>query len=75
LRPEILNWQREMKVHRVRLVVASVTRWLDQTKDEQLSRDGLAAHLGWLAADAGPFGQDLAGRLRVRGLLPEKPTV
>ncbi len=72
LRTETLNWQREMKVYRVRLVTASVTRWLDETRGEQLSRDGAAGQLALLATDAGPFGQDLSCWLRVRGLIPEK---
>jgi hypothetical protein len=74
LRTDTLNWQREMKLYRVRLVVASVMRWLEEPHGEQLSRDG-AAQLGRLAADAGPFGQDLTRWLRVRGLIPEKKTV
>ena len=74
LRKETLNWQSEMKIHRVRLVTASVTRWLEETRGEQLSKDG-AAQLALLAADAGPFGQDLTRWLRVRGLIPEKKTI
>jgi len=75
LRKEVFNWQREMKLHRVRLVTATVTRWLEETRGEQLSRDGAAAQLAILASDAGPFGQDLTCWLRVRGLIPEKKTV
>ena len=75
LRTDILNWQREMKLHRARLVTASVLRWLEETRGEGLSKDGAAAQLGRLAADAGPYGQDLLRWLRVRGLIPEKKTV
>ena len=75
LRAEALNWQRVMKLHRLRLLTASVMRWLEETRGEQLSRDGAAAQLALLAADAGPFGQDLTRWLRVRGLIPEKKTV
>jgi hypothetical protein len=75
VRTETLNWLREMKLHRVRLVTASVMRWLEATRGEQAARDGAAAQLGLLAADAGPFGQDLNRWLRVRGLIPDKKTV
>ena len=75
LRAETLNWQRDMKSFRVRLVTASVTRWLDETHGAHVSQAGAAAQLALLAADAGPFGQDLARWLKVRGLMPEKPTV
>ena len=74
LRAEALTWQREMKVYRLRLLTASVTRWLEETRGEQLSRDGAPAQLARLAADAGPAGQDLTRWLRVRGLLPDKKT-
>jgi hypothetical protein len=74
LRAETLSWLREMKLHRVRLVAACVTRWLEETRGERLSRDGAAAHLALLAGDAGPCGQDLSRWLGVRGLLPEKKT-
>jgi hypothetical protein len=73
LRAQMSAWQREMKVHRIRLVISSVTRWIEETRGDQVSRDGAAAGLAQLAADAGPFGLDLAAWLRVRGLLPEKP--
>lgn len=75
LRTDTLNWLREVKLHRVRLVTACVTRWLEETRGEQLSRDGQAAQLVLLAGDAGPFGQDLSRWLEVRGLLPEKKTL
>ena len=75
LRTETLNWQREMKVYRVRLVTASVTRWLEETRGEQLSRDGAAGQLALLATDAGPFGQDLTRWLRVRGLVADQKNV
>jgi hypothetical protein len=68
LRTEALNWQREMKLHRVRLLTACVGRWLEETRGQQLSRDGAPAQLAQLAEDAGPFGVDLNRWLAVRGL-------
>lgn len=72
LRAEALNWQSEMKLHRVRLLTACVMRWLDETHGEQLSRDGAPAQLALLAQDAAPFGRDLRRWLAIRGLLSEK---
>lgn len=68
LRTEALNWQREMKLHRLRLLTACVGRWLEETRGEQLSRDGAPGQLAMLAEDAGPFGLDLNRWLAVRGL-------
>jgi hypothetical protein len=71
LRPQVQTWRREMKLHRVRLVVAAVLRWLQETRGEPVANQPGAPQLALLAADAGPLGQDLACWLRVRGLAPE----
>ena len=71
LRPEVQSWRREMKLHRVRLVVAAVMRWLEETRGDFLLKAEVPPQLALLAADAGPLGQDLGSWLRVRGFLPE----
>ncbi len=74
LRTLVLNWKQEMKLYRVRLVTAAVTRWLEETRGEYVNKDGTASQLAMLAADAGPYGQDLNRWLRVRGrALERKP--
>lgn len=55
LRAELAGWRRDMKLHRVRLVVAAVAKALDGR--------ALDANLEALIEDAGP----LAERLRARG--------
>jgi MoxR-like ATPase len=74
LRAEVQSWRRDTKLHRVRLVVAAVMCWLEESRGELPRKDEAAPQLALLAADAGPFGQDLARWLRVRGLAPERRT-
>ncbi|HEX3625229.1 MAG TPA: MoxR family ATPase [Verrucomicrobiae bacterium] len=72
LRQQTLAWKREMKLHRVRLVVSAMLRWLDETRGEHLSQNGAASQLMMLAGDVAPLGQDLSRWLRARGLVPER---
>jgi hypothetical protein len=69
LRGELQSWRREMKLHRVRLVVVAVRDWL-----EREIADGASAHatqLGLLAADAGPMAVDLVRWLAARDIVPD----
>lgn len=68
LRAEVPTWRREMKLHRVRLVVVGVCRWLDL--DGSLGPGPLEG-LASLVEDAGPLAEDLVRRLRARGLALE----
>jgi MoxR-like ATPase len=63
LAKEVATWRRELRVYRVRLVVAAVLRWLEHSQTAPL-----APQLSALAADAGPLGADLGRWLRSRGL-------
>jgi hypothetical protein len=74
LRTKTLEWKREMKLHRVRLVIAAMIRWLDETRGEHVVQNGAASQLMMLAVDAAPLGQDLSRWLRARGLVPERKT-
>jgi AAA domain (dynein-related subfamily) len=72
LRAQTLDWKREMKLHRVRLVISVMMRWLDETRGERVVQDGAASQLMTLAVDSAPLGQDLSRWLRARGLVPER---
>jgi AAA domain (dynein-related subfamily) len=72
LRQQTLDWKRQMKLHRVRLVISTMMRWLDETRGEHVVQDGAASQLMMLAGDAAPLGQDLSRWLRARGLVPER---
>jgi MoxR-like ATPase len=74
LRSEVQSWRRGTNLHRVRLVVAAMMRWLDETRGDPVLKSGTAQQLALLAADAGPFGQDLGRWLRVRGMAPDVGT-
>lgn len=71
MRAQILEWKGEMKLHRLRLVISTMMRWLDETRGEHVARDGAASQLMILAVDTAPLGQDLGRWLRARGLVPE----
>lgn len=74
LRAQVQSWYAEMKLHRVRLVIAALMRWLEETRGEALLKDHSASQLTLLAGDAGPLGQDLRSWLRVRGFAQEPKT-
>jgi hypothetical protein len=71
LRTEVQGWRRDLKLHRARLVVVAVMRWLEETRGEALLKPETVPQLALLAADAGPLGQDLGRWLRARGFSPD----
>lgn len=72
LRQQTLDWKRQMKLHRLRLVVSTMMRWLEETRGEHVSQNGASSQLMMLAGDAAPLGEDLSRWLRARGLVAER---
>jgi hypothetical protein len=71
LRSELQGWRRDMRLHRVRLVVVAVLRWLDRAPRSGAELEAIHGSLVALVADAGPLAGDLARWLRARGLATE----
>ena len=74
VRAELVRWRKDARLHRVRLVVVAVQRWLDATYQAHADPAALAAlvpSLSALITDAGPVAADLARWLRARDLVPE----
>ncbi len=63
---ELAGWRRDLRVSRIRLVIAAMLRWLEHATIDATAPS--AAKLAALAHDAGPLGEPLAGWLRTRGL-------
>nr|HEX4318702.1 MoxR family ATPase [Kofleriaceae bacterium] len=60
LAAEVAACRRELRVYRVRLVVAAVLRYLTETALPPATLAACAPHVAALARDAGPLGADLA---------------
>ena len=61
LQREVVAWRKDLRVAKMRLVIATVTQWLER---ETRLDPAVAPHLEALAKDTGPVGERLARWLR-----------